>query len=258
MTGRERGLAWITSCRKSGCGLAHALVAGYLLDAPPRATSSEDLHDAAPDLSMMLNWGRIVPLDEPRPALARTELLPGTEVMQYYRAVTARVVYVSRDPRGIMSGMLRGRPVPAEELRRRARQLMAHPDEAAPHADDAHAPWQLHAREWTEPARVRAHFPYLRDICVIRQEDVATDPAAALTRILDFLEVPGKVGASGLLEMPPGINAFRTPPPRREGLRPEPSPDTGDLARALEEVYRERIREDAEFAALVERFGYAD
>jgi hypothetical protein len=267
-------LAWITSCRKSGCGLAHALVAGYLLDVPPSDTSPEALHDVAPDLSMLLSWGRIVPLEEPRPYLVRTELLPSVEVIQYYRAITGKVVYVARDPRGIMSDMMRRSRVKLEELQRRARQLLASPDEVMQQSDAAHAGWQLHAREWTVPERVRAHFPQLEGVCVIRHEDVVADPGAALEQLVNFLGVPGgvdsdrvrrtlenwteaKVGASELIEMPPGINAFRTPPMRRDDSRPEPS-SVLDIEQALEEAYQERIREDAEFAALVKQFGYAD
>lgn len=83
-------LAWITSCRQSACGLARALVAGYLLDVPPENASLEALNDLAPELSVLLNCGRMVPLEEPRPYLVRTYHLPDVELLQHYRAVTGK------------------------------------------------------------------------------------------------------------------------------------------------------------------------
>jgi hypothetical protein len=268
-------LAWITSCRQSGCGLARALVAGYLLDAPPGDTSPEALHDVAPELTTLFNWGRVVPLEEPRPYLVRTYLLPGTEVIQHYRAVTGKVVYLARDPRGIMAELIRGSRSTPEVVHQRARQLIGSPDEAVQQSDEANLNWHLHAREWTVPERVRAHFPHLDEVCVIRHEDMVSDPAAALGQILGFLEVPGGVDddrvrrtvehwtlanirATDLFDLPPGMRAYRPlPPPLRDEARPEPTA-AGEIEPALEAAYQERIHGDAEFAALVKQFGYAD
>jgi hypothetical protein len=267
-------LAWITSCRQASCGLPRALVAGYLLDVPPADASPEALHDLAPELTTLFNWGRVVPLEEPRPSLVRTYLLPGTEVIQQYRAVTGRVVYVARDPRDILAELIRGSRAAPEIVQRRAEQTMAGPDEVDQQSDEANLNWQLHAREWTVPERVRAHFPHLQDICVLRHEDLVADPGAALRTILGFLEVPGGVDdervrrtveqwtlpnivATDLFDLPPGMRAFRPAPPMRDGSRPEPSA-LAEVGPALEAAYRERIRTDAEFAALVKQFGYTD
>jgi len=267
-------LAWITSCRQSACGLPRALVAGYLLDGPPGDISPEAMNDVAPELSVLFNWGRLVPVEEPLPALVRTFLLPTTEVIQHYRESTGKVVYVARDPRGIVADMFRGNRGKPEERQRRAEQLLASPDEKVLRSEDAHANWQLHAREWTLPERVRAHFPRLDDVCVIRHEDVMADPGAALGQIVDFLGVPGGVDServrrtvetwtpmtvmeSGVFEMPPGMREFRTPPPRRQDPQFEPS-SVADVDESLEAAYQERVRDDAEFAALVKQFGYAD
>ncbi|MBE1489177.1 sulfotransferase domain-containing protein [Plantactinospora soyae] len=267
-------LAWITSCRQSACGLARALVAGYLLDSPPADTSPEALHDVAPELTTLFNWGRVVPLEEPRPYLVRTHLLPGTEVVQHYRAVTGKVVYVARDPRGIVAELIRGSRVGPEVVQQRVRQLIASPDEVVGDSDEANLNWQLHAREWTVPERVRAHFPDLDDVCVIRHEDMVRDPGATLGQILGFLEVPAGVDeerirrtvqqwtlpnilATDLFDLPPGMRAFRAAPPLRDDRRPEPSAVV-DVEPALEAAFQERIRVDAEFAALVKQFGYTD
>ncbi|MFI6623073.1 sulfotransferase domain-containing protein [Streptomyces sp. NPDC050528] len=266
-------LAWITSCQQSACGLARALVAGYLLDLPPGDATPEDLNDLAPELSVLFNWGRVVPLEEPRPHLVRTFLLPSAEVIQYYRSITGKVVYVARDPRGIMYAMTQGNRVRPEDRERRIKQLLGSPDESLKQSDEAYANWQLHAREWTRPERVRAHFPQLEDVCVIRHEDLLTDPGAALGRIVDFLEVPGGVDgdrvlravenwtlttvrASGIFEMPPGMREFRTS--QANDAPHFESSVAKDVEESLAAAYQERIREDAEFAALVEQFGYAD
>ncbi|MGW2047650.1 sulfotransferase domain-containing protein [Streptomyces sp. NPDC001858] len=266
-------LSWITSCRQSACGLARALVAGYLLDSPPGDASPEALNDLAPEMAVLFDYGRVVPLEEPRPYLVRTHLLPDAEVIQHYRAVTGKVVYVTRDPRGILYDMTRGNRVRPEDRERRIKQLLASPDEALMQPDEAHANWQLHAREWTRPERVRAHFPQLEQVAVIRHEDLLADPGAALGQLVDFLELPGgtdgdrvrravenwtpaAVHASGIFELPPGMREFRTPP-ARDASQFESSAVVG-VEEPLAAAYKERIREDAEFAALVKQFGYAD
>jgi hypothetical protein len=204
----------------------------------------------------------------------RTFLLPSAEIIQYYREVTGKVVYVARDPRGIMSEMTRGNRVRPEQREQRVKQLLASPDESVLRSDEAYANWQLHAREWTQPERVRAHFPKLEDVCVIRHEDVSADPAGSLGQIVDFLEGPGgvdsdrvrrtvenwtpaTVGKSGIFEMPPGMREFRTPPPGHDDRQFEPPPVVV-VEEPLEAVYQELIREDAQFAALVKQFGYPD
>jgi sulfotransferase family protein len=266
-------LAWITSCRQSACGLARALVAGYLLDVPPENASLEALNDLTPELSVLLNCGRMVPLEEPRPYLVRTYHLPDVELVQHYRDVTGKVVYVARDPRGIMTEMLRGNWIRPQDRERRIAQLLAEPDESVRQSEEAYANWQLHAREWTAPDRVREHFPKLEDVLVIRHEDLTAEPAAALARMAAFLEVPGGVDddrvrravqhwtpalirGSGILDMPPGAGEFRSLPvpdaPQFESMAGT------EVEEPLEAAYQERVRNDAEFAALAKQFGYAD
>jgi hypothetical protein len=215
----------------------------------------------------------MVPLDEPRPYLARTYFLPSVEVVQQYRAITGKVVYVARNPRTLISDMVRGSRVKLEERAQRAKKVIASPDEMH-RSDEGHGNWQLHAREWTSPERVRAHFPHLEDVFVMRYEDLEGDPGGALHQIIDFLGVPGevdgdrirrtlqnwtpeKVREAGLKEVPPGMRAFRMPRPVLDVPEPDPS-SLVDVEEELEAAYQERIFQDAEFAALVKQFGYAD
>lgn len=131
--------------------------------------------------------------------------------------------------------------------------------------------WHAHVRDWTAADRVRARFLGLEDIRVVRFEDLRSDPAAVLRQILEFLGLPErvddariqravrdwapeKVQGSALPEMPPGVSAFREPPPR--AALPDRLPSLEDIGAEVEAAYQRRLRENEEFAALVRRFGY--
>jgi sulfotransferase family protein len=269
-------LAWITSCRQSGGNSAHSLVAGYLLDRPPEKVTAEDALGVAPDLFMLFNWGRMVPLDESRPYAVKASCLPGDEILQPYRKATGKVVYIVRDPRTLIPNIIRtGRVEPAERADK-AKELIASLG-AVSSALAVRGTWEAHVREWTSPARARAHFPNLEDVCVVRFEDLNSDPAEALRRIIGFLGVTGpveedriqrtlrewtpqKIRGTAVATPLPGISAFQEPPPARpRGPRPAsgPAPTLADLGEDVEAAYRQRLREDTEFAELVQRFGYA-
>lgn len=265
-----RPLAWITSARQSGCEAAHGLVAGYLFDTPPGEVSIENLLDVAPDLVDLFNWGRLVPLDETRPFVVKTYFMPGEEVIRPYREATGKVVYVVRDPRTIIAGIVRGRRVPPEEKARLAVALVDRLDAIFRYGEDR-GTWQQHVLDWTSPERARALFPRLEGVCVVRAEDLADDPAGELYRMIEFLGFWGppdsgrvertvrdwtaeKVRASGAMRVLPGLEAFHPPP--RPARTPPPVPSLAEIGAEVEDAYQRRLQQDGEFATLVKGFGY--
>jgi hypothetical protein len=143
----------------------------------------------------------------------------------------------------------------------------------APHRPGkGHGTWPQHVREWTNPERNRVHFPNLEDVCVVRFEELKSDPASTLHKIIDFLAVPGGVDEarvqravrdwtpenvqnSSIAEEPPGIMAFREPV-RPPGDANAVEPSLAELGEAVEAAYVQRLEGDPELAALITQFGY--
>jgi hypothetical protein len=253
---------------RSGSDVAGNLVAGYLADAPPAQTRLEDLLDLAPELVSMFSCGRTLPLDERMPYAALTSFPPDAGVLDPYTAATGRVLYFVRDPRSLVAEMVLMSRASGAQRAQMAAKLIARIGAAG----EGGKTWQAHVRDWTSPERARARFPGLVDISVVRFEDLQRDPAGVLRQVIDFLGVPEpvddararravrdwtleKVGASALLEVPPGVSAFRDPPPPHPQL-PGTLPSLGELGEEVEAAYQQRLRDNAEFAALVSRFGY--
>ncbi|GLZ14908.1 hypothetical protein Acsp04_51430 [Actinomadura sp. NBRC 104425] len=265
------GLTWLAAGRQSGGNSAHYLITGYLLDAPPAEVSLEEAFEVAPNLVRLFSWGRMVPLDENRPYVVKADGMPGEEILDPYREATEKVVYLVRDPRTVIGSIVRNsRPEPGER-QERAKRLIARLG-AVSRSPDERGTWEQHVREWTSPRRARAHFPNLKDVCVLRYEDLLADPAGALRRFVEFLGVlgpvdedrvrrtvaawtPESVRDAPISERLPGMAAFEEPRRRRPSA-PEPVPSLAEIGTDVEAAYQRRLREDEEFAALVRRFGY--
>ena len=260
-----RGMTWISSFAKDSIEIVGNLVAGYLLDTPPGKARIEDVLAVAPDLSTLHGFGRMVPADERMPPVAMTFAHLDDGILDHYTALTGKVIYLIQDPRAMVSQAILMRRVRGEQRVQVAHKIISGiPGKAG-------AIWQGHVRDWTSPDRVRARFPGLADICVVRAEDLRSDPAGVLRRILEFLELPEpvddarieraladwpveKVRESMLWHTPPGVGAFQEP------LRPvDKAPTLPTLAEIGDEVevaYRERLRNTPEFATFVQQFGY--
>jgi hypothetical protein len=253
---------------RSGSDVAGNFVAGYLLDAPPGETRLEDLLDRAPELVSMFSCGRTLPLDEHMPYAALTSFPPDAGVLDPYATATGKVVYLIRDPRSLVAEMvLMSRATGAQRIQL-ARKLISRID--AP--GEGGRTWQAHVRDWTSTDRARARFPGLAEIRVVRFEDLRRDPAGVLREVVGFLGLPEPVddariqravrdwtaeavGEAALLDIPPGVSAFREPPPRRDEM-PATLPSLGEFGDEVEAAYQQRLRDNAEFAATVSRFGY--
>ncbi|MFC6017998.1 hypothetical protein ACFP2T_17485 [Plantactinospora solaniradicis] len=256
----------MTSYMRSDLEVA-GYVAGYLLDTRPSETCIEAVLDVAPDFVALFRFGRILPLDERMPYVVQTNYRPDAEALDPYAAVTGRVLYLVHDPRSLISEALIVRGVPVEERSRTAIKLIGRLD-----ASDARGKgWQNHVQEWTSPDRVRTRFRGLADLRVIRVEDLQRDPAAVLREVVDFLGLPepvddartqraardwtpDKVRESNLMTFPPGISDFRDEPP--PVVVPDALPTFEEIGEEVEAAYQQKLRDNAEFAALVRQFGY--
>lgn len=267
----KHALTWITASRRSGAGKALGLIAGYLLDTPPGDVPLDTLLGTTAELVTLFRRGRMVPRDGARPQVVKTDFLPEAEVLRPYREVTGKVVYLVRDPRDIVSAVVRttkSRPEDREQLAVKAIGRLL--TESPPGKYQGN--WIEHAAGWTSLDRLRVNFPNMTDICVVRFEDLRDDPAAELHRMIDALGLPDEVDADrikravdgwmpeNMRETPiaeelPGISAFREP--RRAVVEsPERELALSEIGPAAVEAYERRLQEDAEFAALVKRFGY--
>jgi hypothetical protein len=256
----------MTSYMRSDFEVAGYLT-GYLLDTPPGETCIEAALEVAPDFVVLFRFGRMLPLDERMPYVVQTNYRPDVVALDPYAAVTGKVLYLVHDPRSLISEALVLRGVPVEERSRMAVKMIARLD-----APDARGKgWQNHAREWTSPDRVRARFGGLADLRVVRIEDLQRDPAGVLREVVDFLGLPEPVDEariqravrdwtpenvreSNLMTLPPGVSEFRDEPP--PVVVPGDLPTFEEIGAEVEAAYQRRLRDNAEFAALVRQFGY--
>ncbi|XVV09955.1 hypothetical protein ACQP2X_34620 [Actinoplanes sp. CA-131856] len=242
-------------------------VAGYLLDVPPGEARFESVLDVAPDLAALFRFGRMLPLDERMPHAVLTSHPPDAGILGPYAAATGKVLYLTHDPRSLLSEVLLISGKEGDERTRLARKLISLIGRPGERGKD----WPAHVREWTTPDRVRARFPGLGDIRVVRIEDLHADPAGVLRQILEFLDLPepldearieraardwapAKVDASKLLKLPPGISEFRDEP-ERDPI-PEVLPSLLEIGEEIEAAYQEQLRDNPEFAEFLRRFGY--
>jgi hypothetical protein len=261
-----RRLTWITSYLRSDLA-AGTFVAGYLLDVPPAETRIEAVLDVAPDLLLLFRFGRMLALDERMPYAAQVSHPPDARILDPFTEVTGKVIYLIHDPRSLVSEAVLKTGATGAQLTRMATKLIARIDRPAESGES----WQAHVRDWTSPDRLRGRFPALADIHVVRLEDLRRDPAGVLRQVLEFLDLPErvddariqravrdwtpeKVSASNLMKVAPGVSAFREEPPRV--ALPSVLPSLAELGEEVEEAYRQRLRDNAEFAELVRRFGY--
>lgn len=118
------------------------MLANYLLDG--QVTSIGDALDLIPDYQDLLRLGRTVPLR-------------GSEVMQEYRELTKKIVYVARDPRDSILDALRIMDAPEAKRTKCVKYLIA--PRFLVSFTDGRGTWPQSIREWTDPAALRQHFP---------------------------------------------------------------------------------------------------
>jgi hypothetical protein len=258
-----RRVTWITSYLRSDLSAA-GFVAGYLLDVPPAATRIEAVLDVAPDLLLLFRFGRMLPLDERMPYAAQISHPPDAAVLDPFTEVTGKVLYLVHDPRSMVAEAVGKSGATGAQRTRVAKKLIARIDQPGAQG----TAWPAHVREWTAPDRLRARFPALADVHVVRLEDLRRDPAGVLRQILVFLDLPepldearirravrdwtpDRVRECDLMKVSPGVSAFRDEPPRAARL--DEFVEFGD---EVEAAYQQQLRDNAEFAGLVRRFGY--
>ncbi|GAA4471942.1 sulfotransferase domain-containing protein [Phytohabitans houttuyneae] len=261
-------LAWIASYPRSGNTWTRILLANYLQDEQVELEMNRlrAMHPGVPDLFHVFSQGRLLPLDDPRPRAVKTHFLPGVDVLRPYRDATRKVLYLVRNPRDVILSVERFLHVSPARKADFARNFIAHRGLSI-WRRTGFGSWPQSLREWTSPERLRQHFPNA-DVCVVRYEDMKQDTVAALRKMVDFLgfdtpadpeRVRRAVAHSALDKLRAAER--RVEPPAAERF-PFFGPGLSGQSLAgygadVEEAYRRLLKQDEEFSALVEKYGYA-
>lgn len=265
------GITWLASYPKSGNTWTRVLLASYLRDA--LLSSLGELNEVVPDLTAnVLNRGRLLPLGEHCPPAVKTHFTPDVEVLRQYREHTGKVIYLVRSPRDVMISSARHLNIADDRKADFVKYFIA--NRGVPEwQESGWGTWPQHIDAWTEPDRLREHFPHA-EVLVVRYEDLRADPIAELARMAQFLDLGGngtdparirravenssleKMRAGEMAERTRGVNVFRNPPKNDfigDGQRRSSLAAVGD---EVEEAYLRLLKEDEEFFRCAERFGY--
>jgi hypothetical protein len=246
------------------------MLACYLMGKP--IDSRETLDVMVPDIHRLLPSGRIMPHYDAWPTIVKTHFLPDVEVMQSYRPLARKVVYLVRNPRDVLISSARLLGIEDDRRRAFARSFIAGRG-AENFRFLSFGTWPQHVRAWTSMDNVRRYFPHVTKIRIVRYESIRHDPAGELRGILEFLgfeeigpdQVSAAVGNSSLdkmkkteeIERRGGVNRFHDKPvPARfinDGLQAQSLAVFGE---DVEESYQDLLRYDDEFSRCARQFGY--
>lgn len=253
-------IAVIASYPGSGNAWARIMLASYLTNAP--VTASETLEDVIPDIHNLVELGRLLPDEDSRPRIVNTHFLPGVEVLQPYRLLTTKVVYIVRNPRDLLVSTARILGIEGAQARHFAKEFLA--NRGVPlFRELSGGTWPRNVLDWTSSAIMCRQFPSA-DVLVVRFEDMSADPAATLGQVIDFLDfgpaieigrVTRAVANSPLEGMQEAVDAsdlggrgIRS----ADGRAERPS----HLGPDIEGSYRQLLRDDEEFRRCAKHFGY--
>lgn len=239
-------IAWIASYPRSGSTWLRLLLANSFAGAP------DELHlealERVPDVITVLNSGRIFPAaDRARPAVLRTPFPPQSDVMQLYRAATRKVVYLVRDPRDVLLSSVPHLGIAPPHAADFAKRFIS--NRGAPQWTAGWGTWLSSVMDWTEDGSPGRHFPGA-ELLVVRYETLRADPAATLTRVLEFLDA-GPVTADHVRRAV-DFAALEHGPAGRDGQHQS----LAALGEDVEAAYLRAVAQDAQFADRLHRHGY--
>jgi hypothetical protein len=249
------------------------MLANYLLDAEVasvRGSVRGGLKDLIPDYAVLLRVGSMVPVGDSSQVIVKTHFLPGTEVMQEYRELTGKVVSLVRNPRDVIFSSARMLGIDKAKNDAFAKDFIAQRGVSL-WFKKGWGTWQQSVREWTSRASVHQYFPRA-EVLTIRYEDMRADPVAALSGIIQFLELGGlsdpdrveravrnaSLGKMRELEQRDDARigrAKRSGPLVGKGLTNQ---SLSALGADVEAAYQQWLRDDEEFRLCVKEFGYED
>jgi hypothetical protein len=260
-------LAWISSYPKSGNTWVRILLASYRQDRKVRLRWAGDgfknMDDTDPDLYDLFAEGRMLPLDDARVLTVKTHLLASAEILRPYRDATHRVLYLIRNPRDIIPSAERFLQISAERRAAFAEHFVVHRGWQG-WRKVGFGTWPQHVLEWTSRDELRKYFPRA-ELCVLRYEDIKRDPVTSLYTMVEFLRldtVPdlGRVRRAVEHSALDRLRVAERPNPHKpkffgQGLSGQSLTAYGA---EVEDAYRRLLRDDPQFAACAERFGYAE
>jgi hypothetical protein len=259
-------LAWIASYPKSGNTWVRILLLSYLEDRPMDMGRGRPIpaNSTVVDLAEMLRQD--VRWSPHRAGLVtvKTHFLPGVDVHRPYREATTKVLSIVRDPRDVIHSAERFLDVSPRHRTEFARHFIAH------HGFEGwrrqgYGTWAENVTEWASPER---HFPDA-DVCVIRYEDLRSDTAGSLSRIVGFLGLGDGSDGDRIERAVQNSKLDRMREQERRTHRPEQSrspffgrglsgQSLADYGEDVEESYLRLLNEDSAFAALAKRWGYTE
>jgi hypothetical protein len=262
-------LAWLASYPKSGNTWVRLMLLSYLEDEPLDMSRKHDWHgdwsrnSVVADLGEMLNEGVAWSPQQAGLVTMKTHFLPGVEVHRPYREAARKVLYIVRNPRDVIHSAERHLGVSPRHRTAFARHFIAHRGFEG-WRRLGWGSWVENAAEWMSPER---HFPNA-DVCVVRYEDMRSDAAGSLSRIVRFLELDDRVDADRVERAVRNSTLDRLREQEQRTCSPQQSQNLffgrglsgqslRDYGEDVEESYRRLLAEDATFAELANRWGYA-
>ena len=260
-------LSWIASYPTSGGPDIRVAVANYLLDRP---ASPDEIDRLAPDVTSLAAAGRLLPLDDPPPLIAGTELLPDAPLLRRYEHATVRVLYLVRNPREVIPSAVRYLGASVAKRADLARHFITRGG-LSDLIPGMWGPWHEHVRAWTCPDSLHRYFPRA-EVLTVRIEDLKRAPADGLRQITGFLDLgdgadPERLNRAVANLAPDKMRAAEASQDHLSHLpfvyRPAPPPaeppacrSLADLGQDIEAAYERLLAEDEEFSRCARRCGY--
>jgi Sulfotransferase domain len=276
------GIRWIASYPKAGNTWVRCMLAAYITGEAPQVW--KDMEAASLTLEEMLVSGDLPPLEPTEPVLVKTHRKADVPVLGLYREVTAKVLYLVRNPRDMLLSALRMSGISRDDVegsRAFARDFIARRghrmrNEMGLGGGAGLGSWPENVRSWTESSRDR--FPRA-DVLTVRYEDLRADSVARFFEIVEFLDLGGPVDIEAVrravaactlermreLETRSEQQGQRAPMMGGRGGKRSPFVGEGGRDQSLsfmgediESAYQELLDGDSEFAHYAKQYGYAD
>jgi Sulfotransferase domain len=238
-------------------------------------TSVSTVESLVPDLVGPIGSGELLPLDRAEPQLVKTHFLPRAGIMQLYREVTKKVVYLIRNPRDVCLSLMRHAGVDRDDHDRARDYAKAFlENEGGPFFRNqiSVGSWPENVMAWTEPETLHPCFPDAQ-VLTVAYESLRADPVKELHSILDFMDLRSPVEPDDVRKAVENssIEVMREVEQKSPSPMPGMSPFGGHgkfvgqgrsdqslafLGDDIEAAYQRLLHGGGEFAHMARRFGY--